>query len=122
MTDTTTAGASEHDAPAHNTTSTIGRTVQGEPTIQVNMDAPIPYVGTSDDFVVNIRAQGEPTDAQAWEAEHPDVAALREARAETWDEAVAAVFAWWSAPEGERPALIVNPYGVGVPVDGNGEE
>ena len=56
-----------------------------------------------------------------WEAEHPDVAALREARAETWDEAVAAVFAWWSAPEGERPALIVNPYGAGVPVNENGE-
>ncbi|MEJ6554043.1 hypothetical protein PQI51_03270 [Microbacterium esteraromaticum] len=56
-----------------------------------------------------------------WEAEHPDVAALREARAETWDEAVGAVFAWWNAPEGERPAVIVNPYGVGVPVNENGE-
>ena len=54
-------------------------------------------------------------------AEYPDVAALREARAETWDEAVAAVFAWWSAPEGERPALIVNPYGVGAPINENGE-
>lgn len=55
-----------------------------------------------------------------WEAEQgaaPDVAALREARAETWDEAIETVFAWWSAPEGERPALIVNPYGVGMPVE-----
>lgn len=39
------------------------RTVQGEPGIRVNMDAPIPYVGTTDDFMVNVRPQGEPTDA-----------------------------------------------------------
>jgi hypothetical protein len=39
---------------------------------------------------------------------------LRAARAETWDEAVAAVFAWWSTPEEARPIAIVNPYGVGT--------
>lgn len=33
------------------------RTVQGE-SIRVNPDAQIPYVGTTDDFVVNTRAQG----------------------------------------------------------------
>ncbi|HWU30211.1 MAG TPA: hypothetical protein VN041_14100 [Microbacterium sp.] len=53
-----------------------------------------------------------------WEAEQgATVQDLRAARAETWDEAIATVFAWWSAPEGERPATIVNPYGVGLPVD-----
>ena len=46
------------------------RTVQGEPSIRVNMDAPIPYVGTTDDFMVNVRPQGEPTDAQVNIPEH----------------------------------------------------
>ena len=36
---------------------------------------------------------------------------IREARAETWDEAIATVFAWWNAAPEERPAVIVNPYG-----------
>lgn len=49
--------------------------------------------------------------------EEPDITALRAARAETWDEAIAAVFAWWAAPEDERPGLIVNPYGVGLPLE-----
>lgn len=54
-------------------------------------------------------------------SEEPDVTALRAARAETWDEAIATVFAWWITPEGERPASIVNPYGVGMPVEQEGE-
>jgi len=60
--------------------------------------------------------------------EHPPVvddtaaiSALREARAETWDEAISAVFAWWSAPPEQRPAGIVNPYGIGLPVESEGE-
>lgn len=48
-----------------------------------------------------------------------EMQALREARAETWDEAVAAIFAWWSAPESERPGLIVNPYGIGLSTEEN---
>lgn len=48
------------------------------------------------------------------EADSLQVMELRAARAETWDEAIAAVFAWWSAPEDERPLAIVNPYGVGL--------
>lgn len=54
-------------------------------------------------------------------SEEPDVTALRAARAETWDEAIATVFAWWSTPEGERPAAIVNPYGVGMPAEQENE-
>jgi len=58
-----------------------------------------------------VRPHGTVTDAT--------VEQLREARAETWDEAVAAVFAWWNTPEGQRPLAIVNPYGVGL---GGGDE
>lgn len=47
-----------------------------------------------------------------------DAEALREARAETWDEAIAAVHAWWSMPPEKRPAVIVNPYGVGLRGEG----
>ena len=36
---------------------------------------------------------------------------VKAVRAETWDEAVAAVFAWWSTPEDER-GVVVNPYGM----------
>lgn len=47
-----------------------------------------------------------------------DAEALREARAETWDEAIAAVHAWWSLPPERRPAVIINPYGVGLRGEG----
>ena len=36
--------------------------------------------------------------------------ALRAVKAEVWDEAIAAVAAWWQTPEDER-GVIVNPYG-----------
>lgn len=36
--------------------------------------------------------------------------AVTEAKAEAWDEAIAAVAAWWQTPEDER-GVIVNPYG-----------
>ena len=35
---------------------------------------------------------------------------VTEAKAEAWDEAIAAVAAWWQTPEDER-GVIVNPYG-----------
>ena len=37
-------------------------------------------------------------------------AGVRAGRGDAWDEGVAAVFAWWQAPEDERPLGIVNPY------------
>lgn len=52
-------------------------------------------------------------------APEPDIEALRAARAETWDEAIAAVFAWWAAAPEDRPAVVVNPYGVGLPGGGD---
>ena len=36
--------------------------------------------------------------------------AVTEAKAAAWDEAIAAVAAWWQTPEDER-GVIVNPYG-----------
>lgn len=45
-------------------------------------------------------------DVTAWLAEHDT-----QVRAEVWDEAIAAVFKWWSTPEEDR-GVIVNPYGL----------
>ena len=59
----------------------------------------------------------EAAEARVKELEAGEISALREARAETWDEAISAVFAWWSAPPEQRPAGIVNPYGDGLPVE-----
>lgn len=39
------------------------------------------------------------------------VAVIRQAKAEAWDEATAAIYGWWTAPEDER-GPVVNPYGV----------
>jgi len=47
---------------------------------------------------------------------------LRKARAEAWDEGVAAVFAWWATPEEDRPLGIVNPHGLGLfPEEASGD-
>ena len=63
----------------------------------------------------------EAAEARVKELEAGEISALREARAETWDEAISAVFAWWSAPPEQRSAGIVNPYGIGLPVESEGE-
>ena len=63
----------------------------------------------------------EAAESRVKELEAGEISALREARAETWDEAISAVFAWWSAPPEQRPAGIVNPYGIGLPVESEGE-
>ena len=63
----------------------------------------------------------EAAEVRIAELEAGEISALREARAETWDEAISAVFAWWSAPPEQRPAGIVNPYGIGLPVESEGE-
>lgn len=46
----------------------------------------------------------------------------RAARAEAWDEAIAAVFAWWAAPKDRRPSAVINPYGVNPFADGGDGE
>ena len=38
------------------------------PAFRVNPKAPIPYVGTTDEFMVNVQPQGEPSDAQVMAA------------------------------------------------------
>lgn len=64
----------------------------------------------------------EASEARVKELEAGEISTLREARAETWDEAISAVFAWWSAPPERRPAGIVNPYGAGLPVESEGTD
>ena len=63
----------------------------------------------------------EAAEVRVKELEAGEISALMEARAETWDEAISAVFAWWSAPPEQRSAGIVNPYGIGLPVESEGE-
>lgn len=70
-----------------------------------------PWIAPDDEAEGRLaKLRGEAFDR--WLAAH-DAAVARESAASAWDEAVAAIFAWWSTPEDERPLAIVNPYGDG---------
>ncbi len=80
-----------------------------------------PFPAQEADALMRVANALEAAEARVKELEAGEISALREARAKTWDEAISAVFAWWSAPPEQRPAGIVNPYGIGLPVESEGE-